>query len=212
MRAISSSSKSVTVEPSSTSPSRLTAPAASSAAETSCVLPHPPWPTTATLRIAAASYTFIAVSLLAPRRRSEANPRRERQIGPPDEVRPGTRREVRIIGLGPTRGASGRLPAGPGAAATSGSNVNNYVWCRGSFDESVETRDPARGHRRRTVRNAIGAAAVTPRRNATPCVAPTAVARSLLDESDEDVLIQSPGYIVVVSFAARQITSVRRFS
>ena len=59
LRAMASSSKSVTVEPSSTFPRRLTAAAANSMAETSWVLPHPPWPTTATLRMLAASYTFI---------------------------------------------------------------------------------------------------------------------------------------------------------
>jgi hypothetical protein len=55
LRAISSSSKSVTVVPSSTRPSRVTAPPSNSMADTSCVLPHPPWPTTATLRMVAAS-------------------------------------------------------------------------------------------------------------------------------------------------------------
>ena len=55
LRAISSSSKSVTVVPSSTLPMRLTAPATKSIVETSCVLPHPPCPTTATLRMLAAS-------------------------------------------------------------------------------------------------------------------------------------------------------------
>src|SRR6476620_1063817 len=34
-------------------------PAENSSADTSCVLPQPPWPTTATLRMLAASYTFI---------------------------------------------------------------------------------------------------------------------------------------------------------
>src|SRR5687768_8030495 len=32
-------------------------------AETSCVLPQPPWPTRATFRMLALSYTFIALSL-----------------------------------------------------------------------------------------------------------------------------------------------------
>ena len=51
LRAISSSSKSVTVVPSSTMPRRLTIFASNSIAETSCVLPEPLWPTMATLRM-----------------------------------------------------------------------------------------------------------------------------------------------------------------
>src|SRR5207247_3226614 len=47
---ISSGSKSVVVEPSSTLPRRVTAPAAKSSASTRDVLPTPPWPTTPTLR------------------------------------------------------------------------------------------------------------------------------------------------------------------
>src|SRR5215475_11566889 len=47
-RLISSGSKSVVVVPSSTLPSRVTAPAANSIDSTSDVLPIPPWPTTPT--------------------------------------------------------------------------------------------------------------------------------------------------------------------
>ena len=55
LRAISSSSKSVTVLPSSTLPSRLTIPASKSAADASCVLPDPLWPTRATFLICSAA-------------------------------------------------------------------------------------------------------------------------------------------------------------
>ena len=58
-RSISSGSKSVTVVPSSTRPSRLTAPASKSRAEASEVFPQPPCPTMATLRMFGASYTFM---------------------------------------------------------------------------------------------------------------------------------------------------------
>src|SRR5262245_55513889 len=51
LRLISSGSKSVVVLPSSTLPSRVTAPAACSSASTSDVLPTPPCPTIPTLRI-----------------------------------------------------------------------------------------------------------------------------------------------------------------
>src|SRR6266566_4364259 len=51
LRLISSGSKSVVVLPSSTLPSRVTAPAVNSRASTREVLPTPPWPTTPTLRI-----------------------------------------------------------------------------------------------------------------------------------------------------------------
>src|SRR2546425_3329568 len=51
LRLISSGSKSVVVVPSSTLPSRLTAPAEKRSASTSEVFPTPPCPTTATLRI-----------------------------------------------------------------------------------------------------------------------------------------------------------------
>src|SRR5262245_12168978 len=54
-RLISSGSKSVVVLPSSTLPSRVTAPAANSKASTREVLPTPPWPTTPTLRSFAVS-------------------------------------------------------------------------------------------------------------------------------------------------------------
>src|SRR5262245_60688272 len=50
-RLISSGSKSVVVEPSSTFPRRVTAPAANSMASTRDVLPTPPCPTTPTFRI-----------------------------------------------------------------------------------------------------------------------------------------------------------------
>src|SRR5262249_26599187 len=50
-----SGSKSVVVLPSSTLPSRVTAPAANSKASTREVLPTPPWPTTPTLRSFAVS-------------------------------------------------------------------------------------------------------------------------------------------------------------
>src|SRR5213593_4614612 len=55
LRLISSGSKSVVVLPSSTLPSRVTAPAANSSASTREVLPTPPWPTTPTLRSFAVS-------------------------------------------------------------------------------------------------------------------------------------------------------------
>src|SRR5947199_334019 len=51
LRLIPSGSKSVVVLPSSTLPSRVTAPAVNSRASTREVLPTPPWPTTPTLRI-----------------------------------------------------------------------------------------------------------------------------------------------------------------
>ena len=51
LRLTSSGSKSVVVLPSSTLPSRVTAPAVKSRASTREVLPTPPWPTTPTLRI-----------------------------------------------------------------------------------------------------------------------------------------------------------------
>src|SRR5437899_2742575 len=51
LRLTSSGSKSVVVLPSSTRPSRVTAPAVNSRASTREVLPTPPWPTTPTLRI-----------------------------------------------------------------------------------------------------------------------------------------------------------------
>ncbi len=50
-RSTSSSSKSVTVLPSSTFPSRLTIPASKSAADTNWVFPDPLWPTNATFLI-----------------------------------------------------------------------------------------------------------------------------------------------------------------
>ena len=53
--ATSSSSKSVTVVPSSTFPKRVTIPASARMAATSCVLPDALWPTRATLRMLAAS-------------------------------------------------------------------------------------------------------------------------------------------------------------
>ena len=55
LRAISSSSKSVTVVPSSTLPRRFTIFAPNSIADTSCVFPEPLCPTTATLRMFDAS-------------------------------------------------------------------------------------------------------------------------------------------------------------
>ena len=55
LRSISSGSKSVTVVPSSTRPSRFTAPASKSRAEASEVFPQPPCPTSATLRMFGAS-------------------------------------------------------------------------------------------------------------------------------------------------------------
>src|SRR3954452_15210796 len=58
-RAISSSSKSVTVVPSSTFPKRLTMPASDRTAAASCVFPDELWPTRATFLMPAASYTFI---------------------------------------------------------------------------------------------------------------------------------------------------------
>ena len=61
LRAISSSSKSVTVLPSSTLPSRLTIPASNSAAAASCVLPAPLCPTSATFLISSAAYTFMVL-------------------------------------------------------------------------------------------------------------------------------------------------------
>ena len=51
----------MTVVPSSTRPRRFTAPASKSRAETSEVLPQPPWPTSATLRMLGASYTFMTL-------------------------------------------------------------------------------------------------------------------------------------------------------
>ena len=48
---ISSGSKSLTVEPSSTLPCRLMAPVANRSASASVVLPEPLWPTRATLRM-----------------------------------------------------------------------------------------------------------------------------------------------------------------
>ncbi len=55
LRAISSSSKSVTVVPSSTLPNRGTAPAQKSNDETSEVLPVSPWPITPRFRISSVS-------------------------------------------------------------------------------------------------------------------------------------------------------------
>ena len=55
LRATASSSKSVVVVPSSTVPSRLTAPAAKSMAEMSWVFPHPLCPTMATFLMVPAS-------------------------------------------------------------------------------------------------------------------------------------------------------------
>jgi hypothetical protein len=55
LREISSSSKSVTVLPSSTLPSRFTMPASKRIAEASWVLPDPVCPTTAMFRMLAAS-------------------------------------------------------------------------------------------------------------------------------------------------------------
>ena len=55
LRAIASSSKSVTVVPSSTRPNRFTAPAANNMADISCVLPHPLCPTMATFLMVPAS-------------------------------------------------------------------------------------------------------------------------------------------------------------
>ena len=54
-REISSASKSVVEFPSSTDPSRLMAPESNSIADVSEVLPEPPWPTRATLRMLAVS-------------------------------------------------------------------------------------------------------------------------------------------------------------
>ena len=197
LREISSSSKSVTVEPSSTSPSRLTAPAASSAAETSCVLPHPPWPTTATLRIAAASYTFIAVSLL-PRDPQRGEPPwrttdRTARRGPTWDPARGADHRPR-----PDGGASGsfRLGWGPENA----SNVDNYVCLRGSFDETVETWEPcSRASPPDRSGTAIGWLPHPSDRNANRVRRDRRRRRIALHESDEDVLIHSPDYIVVVS-------------
>ncbi len=55
LRAISSSSKSVTVLPSSTMPSRLTMPASKRIADVNWVLPDPVCPTIAMFRMLAAS-------------------------------------------------------------------------------------------------------------------------------------------------------------
>ena len=55
LRAISSSSESVTVVPSSTLPKRFTAPASKRRAAANCVLPDPLCPTRATFRTLAAS-------------------------------------------------------------------------------------------------------------------------------------------------------------
>ena len=57
-RRCSSGSKSQTVVPSSTRPRRGIAPAPSSSASASEVLPAPPWPTRATLRIFAVGNVF----------------------------------------------------------------------------------------------------------------------------------------------------------
>src|SRR3954471_14190690 len=57
-RFTSSASKSVVVVPSSTRPCRLMAPAQNSRASASVVLPAPPCPTSATLRIRAGGYVF----------------------------------------------------------------------------------------------------------------------------------------------------------
>ena len=54
-REASSGSKSLTVEPSSTLPSRLTTPASNSRASCSDVFPQPRWPIRATLRIRSAA-------------------------------------------------------------------------------------------------------------------------------------------------------------
>ena len=53
----------VTVVPSSTRPRRGVAPAEWSRAAINWVLPAPPWPTTATLRILPVSYAFMAAIL-----------------------------------------------------------------------------------------------------------------------------------------------------
>ena len=62
-RACSSSSASETVEPSTTEPSRLIAPASNSNASNSDVFPVPRCPTSATLRIVSAGFTLLLSSL-----------------------------------------------------------------------------------------------------------------------------------------------------
>src|SRR3954447_4797924 len=62
-RLTSSGSKSVVVVPSSTRPWRFTAPEQKRSASARVVLPAPPWPTRATLRIWAGGYVFTGTSL-----------------------------------------------------------------------------------------------------------------------------------------------------
>src|SRR3989338_1146135 len=57
--AFSSGSKSQTVLPLSTDPGALIAPALASRASASVVLPEPPWPTSATVRMASDAYFAI---------------------------------------------------------------------------------------------------------------------------------------------------------
>src|SRR5262245_58914920 len=94
LRLISSGSKSVVVLPSSTLPSRVTAPAACSSASTSDVLPTPPCPTIPTLRILP---TSIIQGLL---RQTNTGGRCYHKIGegldaPPSLPRPALRRRRR---------------------------------------------------------------------------------------------------------------------
>jgi CDP-diacylglycerol---glycerol-3-phosphate 3-phosphatidyltransferase len=62
--ACSSGSKSVVVVPSSICPRRVVALEASRSASASMVLPAPPWPTRATLRMLAGSYCFKGVAII----------------------------------------------------------------------------------------------------------------------------------------------------
>ncbi len=75
--------------------------------------------------------------------RAVRTPRGERQIGPPDEVRPGTRREGRIIGPCNDGFKPGRQSRPAWSIcrpkSASGAELNNYVWPQRGFDESVET-------------------------------------------------------------------------
>src|SRR5216683_1373993 len=72
LRRCSSGSKSVVEVPSSTLPKRSTALAAYSAASTSEVLPVPPCPTTATLRIRSGGYGFTPLPPHPGRRDADA--------------------------------------------------------------------------------------------------------------------------------------------
>src|SRR5262245_57701919 len=87
LRAISSSSKSVTVVPSSTFPKRLTMPASDRMAAASCVFPDELWPTRATFLMPAASYTFIG--RVPPRARKYVHAHHIHGADGPQAVHPG---------------------------------------------------------------------------------------------------------------------------